>query len=357
MTGRTARVRPRLLAALTGVLLAGAAAPSSASDAPPAGGVRVLSGSLVGEQTQLVVAAPPPPGAVEPVPGFTLEQAGVASSLTVQPLPVGELAVVIVLASSDETSASAFTQGQVAALEVLAGLPAGARSALLSTSRSAPLAGLSADRAGASEALRDARAGSGDLADGALQRAAALLPRGGHVVLLSDGDAGRGAALPQGALAQRDDGLVVHRISYRPDGTTPVGAAVTPSTAAPVLRQVDDVLAVLAHQYRLQAVLDPFAAATLSVRRAGALTQALVPPTRSLAQELGGVYAEPAGRSTTLVAGGALAGLLGLVGLLVLLRRPRRDVAGDRPDDELLPDAPAEVHVDRQVPVGARGGR
>lgn len=332
-----------LLAAVTLLAVGSAATPAAAAG----GSVDVLSRTLVGEQTRLVVAAPPLAGPREPDPDFVLEQAGVSTSVTAAPLPAGELAVAVVLASSDRTGPEAFRQGQVAAFEVLRGLPAAARSAVVSTASPVPLSALSTDRTGASEALRDARAGGGDT-DDAVQRAAALLPAGGHVVLVSDGSAGPGTG-PTAATSGRlqADGLVLHELRSGAGAAPGAGAGTDPAVAAPLLRQVDEVLLSLAHRYQVQAVLDPYAPATLTVVREDTREQVLVAPTRSLGEEFGGLYAQASGPSAPQLAGYGLAGLLALAGLVLVLRRPSR--ARTRTSPAL--GAPVDV----RVPVGAQG--
>lgn len=347
--------RHRLLAAaVPALVLLGTGTVASAADSPAGCGPTVVSSRPVSGQTELLVTAPPQPGRTAPGAGaFHLVQDGTARPVAVQPVPARDLAVAVVVASSARTSAADLQSAREGALELLVGLAPQARTAVLSTARTEPLAPLSADRARSTESLRLLKAGAvgSDGSDAAtVVRAAAGLPRGGHVVLLSDGTGGTdGTAGTDRATTDRlrSSGVVLDRVTYGVAArTAAAGAASCPSPQEPVLRQVDQVVAAVDHQYVLRAGLDPARPATLAVDGAGGPATVEVPAASATAgsvQAADGttLYSAPRVSALTADSAYALAAVLGLLGLALLVRGGRRgaqDEVGPEPyaDDERL---------------------
>ncbi len=320
--GRPSRTAARLLAAgVPALVLVGVAAGPSEAAAAVGCGVSVVATDRVDGQSGLLVTAPPAPARLAaPTGAFHLVQGGRQLPASVTAVAPGDVAVAVVVASSAQTSAEAFQTARDGAVELLVALPPEARTAVVSSGQARPLAALSVARASSTQSLRPARPGAGDSGPAAALRAAALLPRGGHVVLLSDGSSEGTAAEVQSltrTLQQR--GLVLDRVGYGTTTQAAPAATACPTTADPVLPQVDQTAAAISHQYRVQAVLDPAQPATLTVDQVGAVTVAAVGGSAHTTSP----YAadESAGRADL---GYGVAAGLGLVGLLLLLLRGRR---------------------------------
>lgn len=320
------------------LLLAAGAGPSAAADSTRCG-VAVLAANRTDGQTDLLVSAPAarPPAAG----GFHVVQGGRQQAVTVTPVAGRDIAVAVVVASSAQTPPAAFQAARDAALELLRGLPPQARTAVLSSGRAAPLAALSTARATSTQALRMARPGPGDTGPATALRAAAVLPRGGLVVLLSDGtsEGSPGETESLGRTLQ-ERGLVLESVRYSKTAASGPAPVACPMTQDPVLAQVDQAVAVIASQYRVQTVLDPAQPATLTIDQVGSAPVEAAAALGSASPSSPYVAEASSPRADV---GYGLAGALGVVGLLLLLLRRQHQ---DGPAESLI-----QHRTDGRTPV------
>lgn len=330
----TRRAHLILGAALSSLFLVSAGAADVPAHAEEQGScdLAVLSRSGTGTQTQLLVTA----RAAEPnvrlqAAAFRLTQAGTSRQVALRPVAARDMAVAVVLSSSATTSGASYGRARQAALRLLAALPPGARAAV-SAAGLPQQPTLSSNLALSAQAVQRAPAAPHVTGAAAAQAASRVLPPGGHVVLLTDGThdgTDRDMLLMVRDLQRRQ--IVLDRLSYAPAGVGQGQALSTlmqpPCVSAdvPVRQQVDQLLAVLASQYRLQAPL-AHDSAQLSVRYANRTSSTLVP-----ADSPALINPYPTSRPSPLVTGVAylLAGQLALLGLLLLLR-PERAERADR---------------------------
>lgn len=205
----------------------------------------------------LRVVVPASLGLVDlPAASFTAVRDGAAVPVLARRRAARELAVSLVLVSSDATSPAERAEAQAAALELLVGLPDGARVALVASSaREVLVAPLSADRGPAVQGLSGLDL-TGVTDDRATSLALEELPDGapGHLVVVSDDRAAPLPELPPGSPVQ------VHRLYYGPaatpaatPGATPTADAGCPSGAqVALLPAVDAVLRRLQGEYVVQ---------------------------------------------------------------------------------------------------------
>ena len=318
--------RSALLTATVGTLAG--AGPASAAG-PAACGLTVLSSGRAGAGDDVLVSVPRSLSQIDlPATAFSASRGGQPVQVSVQPRTGPQPSVEVVIASSAKTAKTDFDRAREGALEFLVGLPDGTRTAAMSTGQQAPLASLSESRARTTRSLEQARPGAGTDSPVAVRRAARELPPGGHVVLFTDGTAdGAAGATRAAALELRSRGVVLDRVGYlsatasdRPGSASLSGCE---SAAAAVLPQVDGVLATIRGQYRLRFPTTPVSATRLTVRFADITSSAVLPApvpsgtTRAVAYP----YADtrfPFALSSSLY---TAAGLLGLLGLLLVTRR------------------------------------
>lgn len=282
--------RPALLAAtvlagaVLGVTVSSAATPGVAAAAAGTGGcgqLSVLSTSTAGSATTAIVSVPVALSRLSlPTGAFRAEQDGQPLRVSVRAVPVPEVAVALVLASTPRTSAARFDAARSAAVDLLSGLPEGSRTSTFTTAQPQPLAALSTERARASQALRLARRGAGAGAVDAVLRAARSLPPGGHVVLFSDAAATEPAPAQQAARAELTSlGVTLDQIGYAAPTEPPPGLLAGPGCPPPgsTLNQVDQVVGEIRGKYEVRLEAPLTRPIQVSVDFAGISSAALLP--------------------------------------------------------------------------------
>lgn len=313
------------LGAVAGALLALAAGSPAAAAVDGCEDLTVVPAG----QGALRVVVPASLGLVDlPSSSFTAVRDGADVPVLARRRPATELAVSLVLVSSDATSPAERTTAQAAALELLVGLPDGARVALVASSaREVLVAPLSADRGPAVQGLSGLDL-TGVTDDRATSLALDELPdrAPGHLVILSDDRTAEPTALPAGSQVQ------VHRLYYGTAAAEPVPASTpTAGTGCPsgarvaLLPAVDAVLRRLQGEYDVQ--VPPGGTVTAvrldyrAVRAVATLPGASTPSPPGQAAPATSPAADLTGPTR---AAAALIGVVALVQLADLLRRRSR---------------------------------
>lgn len=306
-----------------------------AEAAPSTGcGLTVLSSSGAAAAAEVVVAVPRSLSQLDlPAAAFQADRAGRPVQVDVQPRSDGRPSVAVVIASSAKTADDDFNRAREGALELLVGLPDGTQTSAFSTGQLAPLAALSANRAGTTRSLERAHPGTGSDSSGAVRRAARGLPPGGHVVLFTDGSQDTPDGLRAAGLGLQAQGVVLERVSYRsgtpdaqPSAAVPHGC--TPTVAA-VLPQVDALLSTIRGQYHLRVATTPSTPTRLSVHYAGITSSTVLPVSsqRRATRVLTDPYADTRFPATLTAGLYIVATVMGLTGLLLAIRRSPRGAA------------------------------